>query len=157
MRSTVVHAMDYFFSELVRMKRCNSMLQTTCVTCWKSARRTKHQNWHFLSRRFLLYRWSMQNCYPQCVACNVFLNGNYIKYTSFMQRIVFKWDTKKFDKFCLLAEEPLSLSLYELKEMLLGIYSDWLEMSKKVKRWWKGVVRSHVLTAKRVYEELRWE
>lgn len=26
------------------------------------------------------------NCYPQCVGCNVFRNGSYMEYTRFMQK-----------------------------------------------------------------------
>lgn len=75
---------DRVFSEFVRLTyvRADGMVQ--CCTCKKRFHRTVIQNGHYKKRSAYKYRFSMDNCHPQCETCNVFLSWNYREYYLFM-------------------------------------------------------------------------
>jgi len=68
--------LDRAFSRYIRIKYSMSNGYCRCISCghihhWKDI-----QNGHYMSRRYLSTRWSEDNCRPQCVACNIFNQGN---------------------------------------------------------------------------------
>lgn len=72
------------FSEYIRQKNADEYGLVQCVTCawrgpWQEA-----QAGHFIDGRnnSVLYHEGL--VHPQCVRCNLFLNGNKVKYTVFM-------------------------------------------------------------------------
>lgn len=82
-RSYYVKELDRVFSIYIRQsKSVNGM--ATCVTCGTVKPWREMQNGHFFTRGRYGTRWNEDNCFPQDAACNVFLKGNYIKYTTFM-------------------------------------------------------------------------
>lgn len=71
-----VKKLDEVFSKYIRLKYAlpNGMCQ--CISCgvfkpWKEI-----QNGHYMSRRYMSTRFDEDNCRPQCVACNIFNQGN---------------------------------------------------------------------------------
>lgn len=82
-RSQIVKKLDSVFSQYIRLS--NSVGgDATCVTCGITKPWKEQQNGHFYTRGRYPTRWNEQNCHVQCVACNVFLKGNYINYTKYM-------------------------------------------------------------------------
>lgn len=80
-RGRLVKILDLRYSRYLRLMYSNPKGFVMCYTCgdihyWKEI-----QNWHFCTRANYKYRWSENNCRPQCVKCNIFLNGNYKIYT----------------------------------------------------------------------------
>lgn len=47
-----------------------------CISCGSRKHWKEIQNGHYMSRRFYTTRWCEDNCRPQCVACNIFNQGN---------------------------------------------------------------------------------
>lgn len=47
-----------------------------CYTCGKVMQPNESQNGHYISRSYYYLRYDERNCHCQCVACNVFNNGN---------------------------------------------------------------------------------
>lgn len=75
---------DRVFSEFVRLTYVREDGMCQCCTCKKRFHRTVIQNGHYKKRSSYKYRFSMDNCHPQCETCNVFLSGNYREYYLFM-------------------------------------------------------------------------
>lgn len=78
----LVKILDDLFSKFVRSKDADENGITKCYTCDQS------NNWkllhcgHFLSRKHYALRWSENNCRPQCVTCNIELQGNPVEFES---------------------------------------------------------------------------
>lgn len=75
-RKKLTEKLDEIFSKYIRLKYADSRGYCHCISCgsyhnWKSI-----QNGHYMSRRYFSTRWSEDNCRPQCVACNIFNQGN---------------------------------------------------------------------------------
>lgn len=78
-RSWYVKELDRVFSLYIRQSK-----PPICVTCGKRDEPKNLQNGHYYSRAKLPTRWHEENCWPQCVACNMFKKGNYTEYALFM-------------------------------------------------------------------------
>ena len=68
--------LDEVFSQYIRLKYSDKRGYCRCISCgrihfWKDI-----QNGHYMSRRYLSTRFLENNCRPQCVACNIFNQGN---------------------------------------------------------------------------------
>ena len=75
-KKKLTEKLDEIFSKYIRLKYADYSGYCHCISCggyhhWKSI-----QNGHYMSRRWLPTRWSEDNCRPQCVACNIFNQGN---------------------------------------------------------------------------------
>jgi hypothetical protein len=79
---TVKHIakLDAVFSKYIRLKHSRGGIGR-CYTCGKFAEIKNLQCGHFHSRKHLALRWDESNCRPQCVTCNMFMEGNKIEYT----------------------------------------------------------------------------
>mgnify|MGYP001231109364 CR=1 FL=1 len=80
-RKLLVKKLDTIFSEYVRRKDADLNGIVKCYTCEKRAywKGQGMQNGHFISRASRILRWSVDNCRPQCYACNCMRYGqNYI-------------------------------------------------------------------------------
>ena len=76
---------DRTFSRYIRLK--NSVGgYCTCVTCGISLPIAKIQNGHYIPRNVLATRYDEDNCYPQCVGCNIFKSGNLGEYAHYITR-----------------------------------------------------------------------
>lgn len=76
--------LDKIFSEYIRRKYANENGLVKCVSCPKRANWKELQCGHYVKRSARSTRWSVKNCFPQCVGCNVFQKGNYPAFTSFL-------------------------------------------------------------------------
>lgn len=68
--------LDSIFSQYIRLKYSDRRGYCQCISCGKPFFWKDIQNGHYMSRRYLSTRWSEDNCRPQCVACNIFNQGN---------------------------------------------------------------------------------
>lgn len=68
--------LDEVFSQYIRLKHSDSHGYCKCISCGKIHFWKEIQNGHYMSRRYLSTRYSEDNCRPQCVACNIFNQGN---------------------------------------------------------------------------------
>ena len=66
---------DEWFSKYVRYEAADQDGNCICFTCGKQYHATKIQAGHFASRRYANVRWCTDNVKPQCVACNIYGQG----------------------------------------------------------------------------------
>lgn len=121
---------DRVFSEYVRLKEADNNWVCTCVTCWAKMPRTEIQNWHFISRWNMKYRFDDINCHTQDAKCNVMLNGNYQKYTLYM---IDRYGREKIDEM-INDKTTKEYKQYEYEEMIIKWYWEIAEMKRKIKR-----------------------
>lgn len=76
--------LDSVFSLFIRNKYADHRGYVQCVTCkvWKLVK--EMQCGHYVKRSCNILRYSEDNCFPQCMPCNVFNHGNYPAYTEFL-------------------------------------------------------------------------
>jgi hypothetical protein len=75
--------LDAVFSLWVRHRGSKDGMNT-CVCCGVVKPIKELQCAHYFSRRYLALRFHEKNGHPNCVRCNVLLNGNYPAYAKFM-------------------------------------------------------------------------
>ena len=68
--------LDEVFSKYVRLKHSDNNGYCHCISCGKIVFWKQIQNGDYMSRRYLSTRFAEDNCRPQCVACNMFNQGN---------------------------------------------------------------------------------
>lgn len=81
--SSLKKKLDAMFSLWIRNRGSKDGMNT-CVCCGVVRPIKELQCAHYFSRRYLAVRWDETNCHPNCVRCNVLLNGNYPEYAKFM-------------------------------------------------------------------------
>lgn len=74
-KQALIKKLDEVFSRYIRVRYSNKGY-CRCISCGKMMHWKDIQNGHYMSRRYLSTRWSEDNCRPQCVACNIFNQGN---------------------------------------------------------------------------------
>lgn len=77
---------DKLFSLYIRISSADWRGYGKCYTCGKIEHYKKLQCGHFISRSSHNLRFDERNVRTQCVSCNVFKNGNYIEYTTRLQK-----------------------------------------------------------------------
>lgn len=100
--------LDSVFSLWVRNRGSKDGMNA-CVCCGVVKPIKELQCAHYFSRRYMALRFHEKNCHPNCMHCNVLLNGNYPAYAKFMvnnygqQEIdrldMMKNNTVKYDRF----------------------------------------------------------
>lgn len=68
--------LDAVFSKYIRLKYSDAKGYCRCISCGKILPWKEIQNGHYMSRRYMSTRFCEDNCRPQCVACNIFNQGN---------------------------------------------------------------------------------
>jgi hypothetical protein len=68
--------LDKVFSIYIRVKYAMRGGFCRCISCGKIVFWKEIQNGHYMSRRYMSTRFAEDNCRPQCVACNIFNQGN---------------------------------------------------------------------------------
>lgn len=120
---------DRVFSEYIRLKSIRTNWMCKCVTCWAEMPYTEIQNWHFVSRGNMKYRFSEENCHPQCYKCNCILSGNYQRYTMYM---IDKYGMDKVQE--MLNDKTLKeYKQYEYEEMIIQWHKEIQDMKMKIK------------------------
>ena len=120
---------DRVFSEYIRLNESKDGI-CKCVTCWAEMPWEQIQNWHFISRGNMFYRFSEVNCHPQCQQCNIFLNWNYPKYTIYMINRYWLEETE----FMIEDKTTKEYKQYEYEEMIIKWYWEIVELKRKIKR-----------------------
>ena len=80
-RSKLVKKLDTIFSRWVRLSNADDNGNCICITCKKQSHWKSIQAGHFRSRKHYATRWSEDNVFPQCLACNVFRGGEQYLYS----------------------------------------------------------------------------
>lgn len=75
-KSKLRDKLDAIFSKYIRLKYSDKNGYCRCISCGKVFFWKEIQNGHYMSRRYMSTRFSEDNCRPQCVACNIFNQGN---------------------------------------------------------------------------------
>lgn len=110
-----VKKLDQVFSLYIRQKYSDHFGMTRCYTCDRQLHYKDLQNGHYISRGHMATRWGEDNCRPQCVACNVFRNGNYTEYS---YRLLKEIGEEGVDALMKKKKEIRQWSIPELKEMI---------------------------------------
>lgn len=71
---------DAVWSQYVRMRDADMNGISTCISCDTKRHWKQMQNGHFVSRKSSTLRYDEENCNAQCVACNMFKQGNQYAY-----------------------------------------------------------------------------
>tara|TARA_R110000744_G_scaffold180156_4_gene299212 strand:- start:720 stop:1136 length:417 start_codon:yes stop_codon:yes gene_type:complete len=73
---------DKYFSLFIRLREANEYGFCQCFTCGKVGhyKTGGMQNGHFQSRKHMATRFDEENCQVQCVACNMFRQGEQYKF-----------------------------------------------------------------------------
>lgn len=78
--------LDSVFSQYIRLLYATKDGMVTCCTCGCVKHWKEMQNGHYESRQYLSLRYDDFNCFPQCVGCNIFKQGNYTEYARYLLR-----------------------------------------------------------------------
>lgn len=115
---------DRVFSEYIRLKHADSKWMCKCVTCWAVMPWTEIQNWHFITRGNMKFRFSEENCHTQCYKCNCILSGNYQYYTMYMIDRYWKMRVQEMmhDK------STIEIKQYQYEEMIIEWYQSICQM-----------------------------
>ena len=83
-RSKLIKKLDVVFSKYVRLSNADKNGFCTCVTCNRKYHWKEIQAGHFMSRKHYATRWNEDNVKPQCVSCNLYMQGQQYKYSIFL-------------------------------------------------------------------------
>ena len=123
--------LDKWFSLFIRLRDATDhegLCQ--CITCGKVSHYKKGiQNGHFQSRRFMATRYDEQNCFSQCVACNMFRGGEQFR---FGLAIDSKYGEGKAEELEFLARTTVKFSRYDYEDKIV-YYKEAVEKLKKEK------------------------
>ena len=73
--------LDKWFSLYIRLREANEYGMVQCFTCGiVRGYKDGMQNGHFQSRKHMATRFDEENCQVQCVACNMFRQGEQFKF-----------------------------------------------------------------------------
>lgn len=122
---TIKKKADQVFSEYIRRLRTDHTGRSICVTCGKIAHWKELQAGHYFKRHHLGTRFHEDNVHCQCQQCNIFKNGNYTAYASFMYN---KFGVKKMEHLESLSRKPLKLTISDYQTLIAG----WKQMMERM-------------------------
>jgi len=122
---TIKKKADQVFSQYIRkLKSKNGYC--TCVSCGVVKPIKQMQNGHYFPRNRLGTRFYEDNCNPQCPGCNIFKNGNYTAYASYMFK---EYGSAFMEDLENLSRKTTKISVPEYQEMI----ECWKSMMEKMK------------------------
>ena len=107
--------LDKWFSYYVRLRSADKNGRNQCCTCGKIDNWKSLQCGHFVSRKHLATRFHELNCFPQCVACNIFRNGEQWKFGQFLDR---NFEKGVSEELIILGHSTLKISKVEYEEKI---------------------------------------
>jgi len=107
--------LDAVFSKYIRWYYADHIGNVECYTCGVVKHVKEMQCGHFQSRRHTSTRWHEQNCKPQCVACNMFRQGEQYK---FGQKLISEYGQDTVDGVIQLSKSSVKYSKHELVELI---------------------------------------
>ena len=90
--------LDAVFSRFIRRRGMSASGMNQCVSCGAVMDWQRLQCGHYYRRQHLGTRWNENNCWPQCMACNVWRRGNYASFARFMYDKFSKEDMDELDR-----------------------------------------------------------
>ena len=122
--------LDTIFSIYIRLRSANEYSMVQCFTCGV-VRHYKDgmQNGHFQSRKHMATRFDEENCQVQCVACNMFRQGEQFK---FGMNLDAKYGEGKAEELEYLARTIHKVSRVEYEEQI-SYYKNLVENLKEEK------------------------
>ena len=115
-KSTLVKRLDDVFSKFIRLRDSNKDGMCQCISCGRVHYWKEIQNGHYMSRRYMSTRFDEMNCNAQCVACNIFNQGNIQMYR---QNLIKKIGEKNVDYLEYKAKGTTKhYSVFELQELI---------------------------------------
>ena len=121
--------LDTIFSFYIRLRSADDKGNNQCCTCGKIDNWRNLQCGHFVSRKHIATRFHELNCFPQCVACNIFRNGEQWKFGQFLDRNI---EEGISEELIVLGHTTLKISKAEYEEKI-SYYKDLVEKLKKDK------------------------
>lgn len=116
--------LDNVFSIYIRQKYADEKGFCKCYTCGKIDHWKSLQCGHYLSRKHYSTRWEEKNCFPQCVKCNIFSEGNK---PSFARRLIRDFGVSYLDELEILKNRTMKLDAFVLS-LLIKKYSDLIKL-----------------------------
>lgn len=110
-RAKWISKLDREFSIFIR-KRGEKNGFCTCFTCGKIAEIKEMQCGHYHSRKLLGTRWNEKNCQIQCVACNIYREGNKPVFT---MELIKKYGAQILDELNIKARARSKYEIIDLK------------------------------------------
>ena len=115
-KATLVKKLDKVFSQYIRLRDSDTNGYCRCISCGKIHYWKEIQNGHYMSRRYLSTRFDEMNCNAQCVACNIFNQGNIQMYR---QNLIKKISEKNVDYLEYKAKGiTVHYSAFELEQLI---------------------------------------
>lgn len=114
-KTVLTKELDRVFSIYIRQRGADINSFNECFTCGAFMLWSKLQCGHFQSRRHMSTRWDECNCQPQCVACNMFRQGEQFK---FGKNLDSKYGEGTAELLEILSKKTLKLSPIEIKERI---------------------------------------
>lgn len=115
-QATLVKKLDKLFSQYIRLRDSDANGYCRCISCGRVHYWKDIQNGHYMSRRYLSTRFDEMNCHAQCVACNIFNQGNIQMYR---QNLIKKIGEKNVDYLEYKAKGTTKhYSVFELEELI---------------------------------------
>jgi hypothetical protein len=121
--------LDKWFSFWVRLRSADENGNNQCCTCGKIDNWRNLQCGHFVSRKHLATRFHELNCFPQCIACNIFRNGEQWKFGKFLDRNI---EEGISEQLIILGHTTLKISRAEYEEKI-SYYKECVDKIKKEK------------------------
>lgn len=115
--------LDAVFSKYIRNYFADDNSIVECYTCYVKKPIKEMHNGHFISRRHLSTRWHEDNCRPQCPRCNLFAQGETLK---FYRRLTAEIGEEKVVELEQKSNTLQKFSKIELQEMI-GHYKNKLK------------------------------
>ena len=114
-KSKHVKKLDAIFSKNKRYYYADRNGYVSSYTCGTTKPVKEMQCGHFQSRRHYATRWHTNNCRPQCVKCNMFMQGNIWVYGNKLKSEI---GEDKFDELIQLSNTSVKRSQDDYKEMI---------------------------------------
>ena len=122
--------LDKYFSLYIRLRDANEYGMIQCFTCGiVRGYKDGMQNGHFQSRKHLSTRFDEENCQVQCVACNMFRQGEQFKFGINLDS---KYGEGRAEELEFLARTTLKISRVEYEEKI-SYYKSLVEKLKEEK------------------------
>ena len=107
--------LDVIFSKYIRWYYADANGYVECYTCGITKPVKEMQCGHFQSRRHYATRWHTDNCKPQCVKCNMFMQGNIWVYGNKLKAEI---GDVKFNKLIQLSNSTVKYTQQDYLDML---------------------------------------
>lgn len=111
------------FSRYIRLRESDENGELRCVTCGHQAFWKEMHAGHFIGGRMNSILFDERNVHPQCVACNMFKEGNKVEYFRYMQE---EYNDEVIDELRFLSKQSKKFTIDDLEGMVKR-YKGWVK------------------------------